>query len=102
MKYVIDHIQQSPDIYFEELSDEIMESTGDGVSVSTIWRVLWSQNLTQKIVRVCLYQNQILMAIQITKVAKERDEMKRAEYNQQLAQKKGYMWMNHGSQDKVH
>ena len=63
-----------------------MELTGDAVSISTIWRALRSQNLTQKTVRVCLYQNQFLMAIQITKVAKERDEMKRAEYSQWIAQ----------------
>ena len=32
------------------------------------------------------YQNQILMVIQITKVAKERDKMRRAEYSQWIAQ----------------
>ena len=36
IKYIIGHIQQSPDIYLEELSDEIMELTGDGVSVSPL------------------------------------------------------------------
>ena len=40
IKYIIGCIQQSPDIYLEELSDEIMELTRDRVSVSTIWRVL--------------------------------------------------------------
>jgi hypothetical protein len=76
-QYLVGRIQQTPDVYLEELSEELRRHLGTRVSISTIWRALRAQGFTQKMVS-CINPSFTITyhPVQVTKAARERDEIK--------------------------
>jgi hypothetical protein len=84
-QWLLGRIQQTPDLYLEELADELEEHMDKKVSIATISRVLRAHGLTRKTVCFFVPACHILIVLKITKAARERDEMKRAEYSRRIA-----------------
>ena len=74
-------INRGPDVYLEELKQELLSTCGVSVSVSTIWNTLTKAGYTMKKVCLCISPVIILLIIaQLTRVALERSAEKRAEF----------------------
>lgn len=84
-QFVLAIIDHSPDIYLDEIQDELQEQHGIVVSISTIWRTLKRLGITSK--KVCHQLGRLpisswgfLQLLQLSKAAQERCEIARREF----------------------
>ncbi len=87
MQFLQNEVKQSCDSYLDELRKELEGVTGNKVSDSTIWRALRGSGYTmKKVSTICFkFDDFANRRPQLTKIAIERNELKREDFRQHMA-----------------
>lgn len=88
LQFLQNEVKGTCDAYLDELRKELVAVTGKPVSDSTVWRALRRSGYTMK--KVCNIIANLLLPLaktctKLTKVAIERNELKREEFRQHMA-----------------